>query len=236
MTISKLSHSPPDWERTLKDHELSSFDDFWSLPKTWVEAVNQRRNGWSGVSKISLGITGSDLYVKRQQEQKLYNLRHPFGVLTYRQEYEVLHRKPPIGGPQWVYFGQSVKDNKASAVLATLALPERFILFHDLVLLDEYEEFCSKLSNFKEVGAQLCAMHKKKFCHGALYASHIYVDPGTCEVRLIDFERSRYCLNATTAARRDLIQFLRRMHGLTKPQLMAMLSPYQTHLPKALKA
>lgn len=235
MPSSNISHFLPGWERRLRDHKLASFDDFWSLPRNWIEAVNQRRKGWSGVSKVSLGKPGVELYVKRQQGQKFYNIRHPSGILTYRREYEILRQEPPIGGPELVYFGQSPKDGKASAVLATRALPEAFKLFHDLVLLEKHGDFTRNLKNLKEVGAQLCAMHQKKFCHGAFYASHIYVDPDTCEVRLIDFERSRYCLSPTIAAHKDLIQFLGRMHGLTKVQLMAMLSPYETHLPKALR-
>ncbi len=218
----------------LLESNYNHFDDFWNLPKDWIEPINSGNGGWSGVSKIHIAGTEDAFYIKRQQAQVRRTARRPFGALSYKLEYEHLRNSIPIGKPDWVYFGESTKDHQASAVLVTQALPTEFKQLQLLVQDKEYAYFNASLDNFKEIGAQLCAMHQHKFRHAAFFASHIFVNPDTCEVRLIDFERSRYCLSATVAARKDLSQFLRRHHSLSTCQLHALLSPYRQHLPSAL--
>lgn len=246
MAAKETSRINELWANILEENQLTDFEAFWALPPDWVEPINTKHKEWSGVTRLTLTSSNEVFFVKRQQaprrytldkaqqDQRRFTLRFPFGVLTYRLEYNVLRRDIPIGKPDWVYFGESNTQNESSSVLVTRALPEQFVQLDQLVVSDEHADFNATIGNFKEIGAQLCAMHQRKFRHGALFARHIYVDPKTCEVRLIDFERSRYCLSATTAARKDLKQFLRRDHGLNEQQLDALLTPYRTHIPSAL--
>ncbi|HCS29600.1 MAG TPA: hypothetical protein DIW43_19265 [Spongiibacteraceae bacterium] len=234
MAAKETSRINQPWGSVLEENRLTDFEAFWTLPPDWFEPINTSGGGWSGVTRLTLGSSNEVFFVKRQQTQRRFTPRFPLGALTYRLEYNVLRRDIPIGKPDWVYFGESSRENLASSVLVTRALPEQFIQLDRLALSNEHTAFNANPGNFQEIGAQLCAMHQHRFRHGALFARHIYINPETCEVRLVDFERSRYCLSATAAARKDLQQFLRRDHGLNEQQLDALLTPYRTHLPSAL--
>lgn len=70
-----------------------SFEDFWNIPHDFVEEVNYRRNGWSGVSLLNIAGSNGErcrFYVKRQENQLRYSWRHLFGALTFLYEMEAI--------------------------------------------------------------------------------------------------------------------------------------------------
>ena len=45
------------WRSILAYNKLSDFDALWKLEAEWFEPPNQRRGGWSGVSRCELMLS-----------------------------------------------------------------------------------------------------------------------------------------------------------------------------------
>ncbi|MCA9018128.1 MAG: hypothetical protein KDA77_22590, partial [Planctomycetaceae bacterium] len=84
----------------------------------------------------------------------------------------------------------------------------------------------------EKAGSLLCDMHLHKISHGAFYPNHLYLNPTSGQVFLIDFERSRRCLTAASAVRRDLYQFLKRASVMPVSALEQLLASHRRQFPK----
>ncbi len=83
----------------LSGRGFASFSDFWDLPHDFVDDVNYRRGGWSGVTKLCLadGDSQRNYYVKRQVNQFRYSLDKPLGALTFEYEVAAIRRNSALG-------------------------------------------------------------------------------------------------------------------------------------------
>jgi hypothetical protein len=91
----------------LQHHQLAGFGPLWSLATDWHEAPNERRGGWSGVSRHLLA-DGSAIFVKRQEDHLCRTLRHPLrGIPTFYREYRNILRlhRHAIGTLEALYYG-----------------------------------------------------------------------------------------------------------------------------------
>jgi hypothetical protein len=71
---------------------LADFEALWSVSTDWHEAPNERRGGWSGVSRHVLA-DGSAIFLKRQENHLCRTLRHPIrGIPTFYREYRNILR------------------------------------------------------------------------------------------------------------------------------------------------
>jgi hypothetical protein len=52
-------HFPEKWQEILSHNDLDSFEKLWALQLEWFEEPNQRRGGWSGVSRCDLNYQTS---------------------------------------------------------------------------------------------------------------------------------------------------------------------------------
>lgn len=214
---------------------LDSFEALWDVPHRFVEPINRRRGGWSGVTKLTLpdekGRSGA-WYLKRQEQQKRYSLRYPLGAPTFRYEVDALRLGLQLHWPavELQAFGICNRDGQQRAVLLTreIALPSLESFHYDLAPLRQAPGILSR------VGQQLLDMHASGWQHGALFPCHMFVDLANGEMQLIDFERARKRTNPVDAACADLVQLLRRAEWLEPDLLQALLRPYSEQAPRVI--
>ena len=95
MTAGSDCRVAAPWRSVLQRAALDGFDAWWTLALDEVEPGNQRRGGWSAVSRYCLpeAAGGGAVFVKRQQDHVYRSLRHPWrGRLTAEREYRTLLR------------------------------------------------------------------------------------------------------------------------------------------------
>lgn len=219
---------------------LGDFSSLWNLRLDWFEPVNERRDGWSGVSHYVLpGIQPLQMFIKRQQNHNTRQLLHPVrGVPTFRREYRNIqllqsHDIPTLTP---LYFGERRIDNKDQAILITLALKGYSSLFdwyHNAALAQPEITIQWVLKNIARVIRRL---HDQGFAHYCLYPKHIFVrtnDPTTRTpdsdpelVRLIDLEKVRWHPVNHVRRFRDLDCFMRHAQGFALLHLHYLLDCY----------
>lgn len=203
------------------------FDDFWSLPHRFVDDVNYRRGGWSGVSKLYLeNCKGSDLYfLKRQENQFRYSLRNPFGRLTFEIEIDAIRRNQRNKLPSVEVACWGVKKSRGSsrALIVTRAINCQSLA--DIII--SQPDWKALLPVLGSCGEQLYRMHALGIRHGALYPNHIFINTQTGAVQLIDFEGARHCRRISKAIQPDLQQLVRRLDGMPAIARDVLLKPYR---------
>jgi len=196
-------------------HRLDNFEALWSLPRDWVEPVNIRKGGWSGVVQVTLdGVT---FYVKRQHGQRRRGRSFPWASRpTYFHEYQTLKYLAALGVPvvQWALYAERGDD----AVLVTRAASG----FVDLKALTAMGDGPLLTKAACRISETLSLMHRTGWQHGACYPAHILIHPGTLQIRLIDLERSRHRWLRRSACKADLDQLHRRAPDLPAPILLLL--------------
>lgn len=182
------------------------FAYWWSLPGDWVEAPNERRNGWSGM--IRAHVNGRTYYIKRQRNHSCRTLGHPFGWPTASREWHYLSRLHEFGLPVPTprYHGTRRTAEGLEAVLVTDELNG----FTDLDA-QEALDAAQRTRLAATVGTMVGRLHRARLQHGCLYGKHIMVrwQGETPEVALIDLEKMRARLRRSTAVEHDLDQLAR---------------------------
>ena len=98
------------WRPILAHNGLTSFDALWKLKADWFEEPNQRRGGWSGVSRCELALPGGGMravFLKRQENHKARLWTHPLrGAPTFLREFRHIQHYRACGIPtlEPVYF------------------------------------------------------------------------------------------------------------------------------------
>lgn len=187
-----------------------AFERWWTVRGEWVEAPNERRNGWSGVIRAH---TGDRLcYIKRQRHHLCHSLAHPFGWPTASREAHFLKRVGKLGlkVPEIVFHGTRETAGGTEAVLVTRALDGYAALSAQAALSPAQQDALAI-----ELGSLLGLLHRARLQHGCLYDKHIMVrwHDEKPEVALLDLEKMRSRFTAEAAARRDLDQLRRHQTG-----------------------
>ena len=206
----------------------TEFEDFWQLPKEFVEPVNYRRGGWSGASKLVLHLnrnSGSETrhyFVKRQENQFRYSFRHPWGALTYHYEVAAIRRNQILDLPRMDIAGWGMRKagtNHQGIILS------RKIEYPALSQINaaQWEGLEPIL---EKAGHSLLNMHGQHIQHGALYPEHFFIDLSSGQIHLIDFERSRIRRSVYDAIARDLQQLIKHLAHMPEFALYALLAPY----------
>jgi hypothetical protein len=223
-----------EWRELLAHNQLDDFQSLWDLQGGWVEAPNERRGGWSGVSRIELKHAdgaSTALFVKRQQDHVYRNWRYPLrGRPTFMREmYSILaYRDDGIPSLEPVYFGRRNVGAHQQALLVTVAL-DGFIALESL--LGGWESRAQRLSVIDALADLIRAIHGHGYWHGCLYPKHLLVrlddDRGSVrEVRIIDLEKSRRSWRIDFDRVRDLAALTRRITGLSRSDRMRFLLRY----------
>lgn len=209
----------------------SDFEDYWRSPCDFVEPMNVRRKGWSAVSILSVpDAQGHEnrFFLKRQENQLRYSWRHPTGALTYQYEVEAFQEADSFHLPTAELITYGFRKNGAIrrgiVVTREIALPA-LSDFQNVAV-----DWTALLPALRYAGQQLLRLHLSDWQHGALYPSHIFIDPSNGRIRLIDFERARRAC-ACRAAEADLLQFLKRADWIPDVALAAFLEAYRLRMP-----
>jgi hypothetical protein len=229
--MDSISEFDPSFAARLAEAGLRGFDDFWNLEWTWVEPRNERRNGWSGATRISVETASGplSLFVKRQEDHCYRSLRHPLrGRPTFYREWRNIRRLRDAGVPTLdpVFYGERMKGGRYQAVLVTLALDDFREL--DEVFGEELPETQRRLA--LNVVAQLLArFHQKQLRHNCLSGNHLLLRfdaAGAAEARLLDLEKMKRTHNSARAAARDLSRFIRHTPTMSREDHVELLRRY----------
>ncbi len=211
------------WDQILRLNNVDSFDAIWSLEAGWFEEPNERRGGWSGVSKISLktedgGSVG--VFLKRQENHNTLAWYKPIkGVPTFYREFKNILRfiKHGISTVEPVYFYYRYDDGNCQAILMTKEL-EGFESLDATAYARDGELMKNKDKReglMLAVARAMRKMHEHHFRHNCFYSKHIFVRSvkGQWDVKFIDLEKLSRNFFSRNAMMRDLYTLPRRITG-----------------------
>ncbi len=208
------------------------FEGWWNTAGTWVEAPNERRGGFSGVQLVELGAQA--FYCKRQVNHLCYSWRHPLREPTVFREVRAsmaLH-KLGIEVPTVVFYGARKQGDEHRALLVTESLAG-FISLEEWYARGVYrDDDRIQKQVMTAIGEMIARLHCARWQHGCLYPKHIFVrikkqDNSTViNTALLDLEKCRQRLTASSAARRDLWQLFRRREAMPEVHWRLLLAGY----------
>ena len=225
-----------EWQIVADAGGLDDFDAIWGQDIGWFEEPNQRRGGWSGVSRLEVGLPDggrSPVFIKRQQNHVTRTWRHPlWGITTFRREFENLQRLQAYGVPTLdvLYFAERVVDGDRQAILISRELTG-YVSFEDYMLDWQQHGFPEK-PVWRRLIIQLAGiarrMHEHHIQQNCFLPKHVFIGglDGETDIRLIDFEKAKRTLTIHAAMLRDLDTFNRRCRGLRTTDRLRFLMAY----------
>ena len=216
---------------------VTHFDRWWNSAGVWVEPVNQRRGGESGVQLLTRSAASQrPLYCKRQVGHLYRSIRYPFGRPTVLRECDAYRTLARLGikTPNIVYCASRRKDSQWQSLLVTESL-------HGFVSLTQWvEQSASPELNqhvLRQVATTLARMHQAGFQHGCCYPKHIFVklqsgiaNKADIEIALLDLEKSRHRWRAKDASRHDLRQLMRHRGSIPEADVLFVKQIHQQAL------
>lgn len=226
---------PDQWRDILRHNKLDSFDALWNLQADWFEPPNERRGGWSGVSRCELDSPKGGkvaVFLKRQENHVTRTLLHPFGMSTFIREIENILRFKNAGIPalEPVYFAVRKVDGNLRAILCTEAL-DGYEPLEDLTerwLKEGWPERKKRQRLMQVVASVMSRMHDHKIQHNCFYPKHIFVrfTENAIDVRIIDLEKAKVKLLRRYATFRDLYALNRHAQGWSRTDRLRFLLLY----------
>ncbi len=229
-----------NWQDTLLQNGISSFDHLWTLNKdNWIEEPNYRRGGWSGVCKATLMLangTKKNVFIKRQENHFYRGWKHFFlNRPTFEREYRNIlsFKKNEIPTLDLIYFAHKVVDGNHRCILISTELENYKSLDEEGMLANL--SFLQRKQVFASLASTLRVMHMKCYQHGNPYPKHVFVKTypsnqvanGPTESCLIDLEKTRRRLFARSAAIKDLSIFHRHLNHVSKTNRLRFFLAYK---------
>ena len=225
-----------EWEQVLQFNKLGDFDSIWNLDAGWFEKPNERRGGWSGVSRIDLKKEKGELigiFLKRQENHNTKTLLHPIkGIPTFYQEFKNILRFEKHGIPtvEPVYFCYRYENGKCQAILMTKELENYEALNSDVYARDGalMQDRKTREQVMGAVARVIKKMHEHHFQHNCLYRKHIFI--GSIEqewdVKIIDLEKAQRKLLKKNVILCDLYTLARHARGWRQSDRLKFLKIY----------
>ncbi len=218
--------------KLLSWHGLPDFAALWSLEAGWFEEPNQRRGGWSGVSRYGLA-NGAVIFVKRQENHVYRSWRNFFRpVATFEREFQNLLRFEKCGIPtmELLYFGHGKVDGCFRAILVTRELtgyrPADAPCYNPIAQLGRDRRNCF----IQQVSATIRRLHEHRIQHNCLYPKHVFVREdasGAFDARLIDLEKAKRRYSSRAAAIHDLSTLYRHSHDWSRTDYLRFFLAYR---------
>lgn len=210
----------------------SEFERWWHSPGEWVEEVNQRRGGESGVLLLQRWDNDRPaLYCKRQSGHLYRSLRHPFGQPTILRELQAYRAFARLGirTPNIVYCAARQQAGQWQALLVSEALTGFVSLEHWYA-----QPHAQALEHavLRQVAVTLARLHLGGWQHGCCYPKHLFVktrSDGEVDVALLDLEKSRRLWRPGQAPR-DLGQLQRHRGAIPESHIAYLQSAYEQAL------
>ena len=117
-----------------------TFAEWWNAAGDWVEAPNQRRQGWSGMMRVRAG--DRLFYVKKQCNHLYFSAKPPFRHPTVSREHENIVRLHALGVrvPSPVFHGTRYSAQGLEGILVTEELEGFFSLDAQTTLTPEQKK------------------------------------------------------------------------------------------------
>jgi hypothetical protein len=218
-------HFPDRWQEILRHNDLDSFEKLWALQLEWFEEPNQRRGGWSGVSRCDLDLPEGGkvgVFIKRQENHITRTLLHPFGMSTFIREIENILRfkQAAIAALEPIYFAVRKVDGDLRAIVCTEALDgyEPLENLTERWLKEGWPDRETRQRLMKTIASVMARMHDHKIQHNCFYPKHIFVRFAGDEVsiRIIDLEKAKVKVFRRYASFRDLYALNRHAKGWSR--------------------
>jgi len=218
-------HFPDHWQTILRHNNLDSFDSLWNLQADWFEPPNQRRGGWSGVSRCDLELPEGGkvgVFLKRQENHITRTLLQPFGISTFVREIQniLLFKKASIPALEPVYFAVRKVEGDLRAILCSEAL-DGYEPLENLVKRWSTEGWPDRKNRqrlMEAVASVMSRMHDHKIQHNCFYPKHIFVHftEEVVDIRIIDLEKAKVKTLRRFAEFRDLYTLNRHSFGWSR--------------------
>lgn len=224
-----------DWQGILEFNRMHNFESLWELQADWFEEPNQRRGGWSGVSRVVLALPeGGEtaVFLKRQENHLRKTRTHPFrGIPTFRAEIESILSLRQLGIPTMepVYYAERKAEKRRQCILITRELVGYQPL--DKILeqwhAQGWNRYRTERRDVLNAAAAACArLHKYRLVHMALHAKHLFVNEEKAAVCFIDLEKMRSAWSSRRAMLRDLDSLNRHAYHLSRSDRLRFLLAY----------
>ena len=215
----------------------STFERWWQCYGAWVEPLNQRRDGESGVQLLRPRNPAHPmLYSKRQTGHLYRSLRHPLGRPTILREldaYQAFDRLN-IRVPKLVYGTARKHEGQWQALLITQALTGFISLERWYETEHSAEQSAGMLTALADI---LARMHRARWQHSCCYAKHIFIkfngadgNSPSAEIALLDLEKSRRRWRTADASRHDMRQLKRHCGAMPESDWQLLMQAYTAAL------
>lgn len=193
-------HLVDRWRAILQHNNLDSFESLWALEAGWFEAPNQRRGGWSGVSRCDLELPEAGkigVFLKRQENHITRTFMHPFGMPTFVREMQniLLFKRAGVPALEPVFFAVRKVAGDLRAILCTEAL-DGYEPLENMVerwLTEGWPDRKKRKELMAAVASVMTQMHEHKIQHNCFYPKHIFVRTSEAgvDIRIIDLEKAK---------------------------------------------
>ena len=225
-----------DWGAVARVNGLGSFESVWALDIGWFEEPNERRGGWSGVSRHEIELPDGQregIFIKRQQNHTTRSWWHPFrGITTFRREFQNLMKLKAFGVPTLdvLYFAERNVGSDRRAILISREL-EGYASLEDCMRYWSQNGLPEKAvweETIQRVSAVARKMHRHRMQQNCFLPKHVFIGErdGRMDIRLIDFEKAKRRWTTESALVRDLDTFNRRSPGISTTDRLRFLLAY----------
>ena len=225
-----------DWEVVARANGLDDFEALWALDIGWFEEPNERRGGWSGVSRHEVELPDGrreGVFIKRQQNHTTRSWLHPFrGIQTFRREFRNLMLLQSFEVPTLdvLYFAERKSGADRRAILISRELAGYASLESCITYWNQhgYPDRAVWRETMGRIAAVARHMHQHRMQQNCFLPKHVFIGEleGHMDIRLIDFEKAKRRWTSESALQRDLDTFNRRSPGISTTDRLRFLLAY----------
>lgn len=230
------TYSIEPWKSILSKNGYKNFHELWHMDKGFVEEPNQRRGGWSGVTRFDISVDDNHsvgIFLKRQCNHVHKTFRHPVkGAPTFSREMKNIlrfrkHHIPTVT-PLYFHVERDKEGQKALLMTEELSGYRGLDAWIEHWSQNGWPDYQKKKVIIRELARTINKMHTAGIRHGCLYFKHVFLkyDENSADVKLIDLEKARYWPFPHHRRVRDLAVFIRHANCFSRTDKLRFLFAY----------